>query len=123
MKNTKSLFISEVLLAIAIIIALILLINPFNLIMTSAFTLTIIMILAVALIAFGVFVWREKPRDEREALHGLQASRISYFLGSGVLVIAIIVQSLMHHLDVWLAVALGVMVLAKLFVGMWSRHK
>src|SRR5947209_3780403 len=106
MKYIKSPLASEALLAAAVIIALVLLINPFNLIMTSALTLTIIMILAVTLIAFGVFIWHEKPRDEREALYGLQAGRISYFLGAGVLVLAIIVQATMHHVDAWLAVAL-----------------
>jgi hypothetical protein len=96
---------SEMLVAIAIVIALILLINPFKIIMTSAFTLTLIMILAVAVIAFAIFIWREKPNDEREALYSLKAGRISYFTGGGVLVLAIIVQSVHHHLDIWLALA------------------
>ncbi|MGH7237068.1 MAG: hypothetical protein ACREGF_00860 [Candidatus Saccharimonadales bacterium] len=115
--------ISEWLLGLAIIVALILLLNPFHFLMTSALNLTFIMILAVAIIAFAVFAWREKPRDEREALHGLQAGRLSYFVGGGVLVVAIIVQSLEHRLDLWLALALGAMVITKLLVNAWNHNR
>ena len=118
--NTSAL--SESLLAAAIVIALALLINPFDIIMTSTLTLTLLMILAVTVIAFAVFIWREKPRDEREALHGLMAGRVSFYIGGGVLVIAIISQSIQHNLDQWLAVALGAMVIAKLIVSAWTRR-
>lgn len=114
---------SEGLIGIAIIIALVFLINPFNILMTSAITLTLIMILAVAVIAFAIFIWREQPYDEREALHGLVAGRISYFIGGGVLVLAIIVQSIQHHLDHWLAITLGAMVITKLIVSAWTSRK
>ncbi len=114
---------SELLLGSAIVVALALLINPFNILMTSAFTLTLIMVLAVAIIAFAVFVWREQPRDEREALYGLKVGRISYFTSGAVLVVAIIVQAFQHMLDLWLALALGVMVVTKLVVSAWFRQK
>jgi hypothetical protein len=119
----KSPELSEWLLGAAIVVALVLLINPSNVLMPSAFTLTLIMILAVTMIAFAVFVWREQPRDEREALHGLKAGHISYFIGAGVLVTAIIVQVVQHELDQWLAVALGAMVITKLLVSAWIRRK
>ena len=114
---------SEWLLGSAIVVALLLLINPFNILMTSALTLTLIMILAVTIIAFAVFIWREQPRDEREALYGLKAGHVSYFIGGGVLVAAIIVQAIQHRLDQWLAVALGSMVITKLLVSTWIRRK
>lgn len=114
---------SEWLLGSAIVVALVLLINPFSIIMTSALTLTLIMILAVTIIAFAVFVWREQPRDEREALYGLKAGHVSYFIGGGVLVTAIIVQAIQHQLDQWLAVALGAMVITKLVVSAWINRK
>jgi drug/metabolite transporter (DMT)-like permease len=119
----KSPELSEWLLGAAIVVALVLLINPSNVLMPSAFTLTLIMILAVTMIAFAVFVWREQPRDEREALHGLKAGHISYFIGAGVLVTAIIVQVVQHELYQWLAVALGAMVITKLLVSAWIRRK
>jgi uncharacterized membrane protein len=114
---------SEALLGLAIVIALVLLINPFNFLMTSALTLTLIMILAVTVIAFAIFIWREKPHDEREALHGLMAGRISYLIGGSVLVLAIIVESVQHRLDHWLAITLGAMVVTKLIVSAWIRRK
>lgn len=115
--------ISEGLVGIAIVVALVFLINPFNFLMTSAVTLTLIMILAVSVIAFAIFIWREKPHDEREALHGLVAGRISYFIGGVVLVTAIIAQSFQHHLDLWLASTLGAMVITKLIVNAWMSRR
>lgn len=71
----------EFLLAGMIVIALTLLLNPFNILTTSAFVLTLIMLLAITFISCAVFVWREQPRDEREALPSLYAGRMSYFAG------------------------------------------
>jgi hypothetical protein len=119
----KNKLLSEMLVAIAIVVALTLLINPFHIIMTSALTLTLIMVLAVAVIAFAVFIWREKPSDEREALYSLKAGRISYLIGGAVLVLAIIVQSIHHHLDLWLAVTLGAMVVTKFVVSARINRK
>lgn len=114
---------SEWALGIVTLIALTLLLNPFNILMTSALSLSLIMLLAITVIAFAVFVWREQPRDEREALYGLKAGHVSYFVGGGVLVTAIIVQTIMHSLDQWLAVTLGAMVITKLLISAWTRHR
>lgn len=115
--------VSESLLGGAILIALILLLNPFNAIMASALTLSLLMTLAVAMIAFAVFIWREKPRDEREAFYGLQAGHVSFFVGAGVLVLAIIVEVFQHNLNVWLPATLGTMVITKLIVSAWMRQR
>lgn len=68
-----------------------LLLNPFNIVPTSAFLLTALMLLVVTVIAFTVFVWREQPRDERKAMHGLYAERVAYFAAGAVLALVIIV--------------------------------
>jgi drug/metabolite transporter (DMT)-like permease len=112
---------SEWLLALAIIVALILVLNPYGIIMTTPYTLTILMILGVAVIAFGAFVWREQYRDEREELHAMKAGRLSYFVGGAVLVVAIIHETLNHMLDIWLLVALAAMVITKLIVSAWNQ--
>jgi drug/metabolite transporter (DMT)-like permease len=114
---------SEWLLALAIIVALILVLNPYDVIMTTPYTLTILMMLGVAVIAFGAFVWRERYRDEREELHAMKAGRLSYFVGGGVLVVAIIHETLNHMLDIWLLVALAAMVVTKLVVSAWSQNR
>jgi hypothetical protein len=113
---------SEITLAVGILFALVMLINPAHLIMTSVVLLTLIMIFAVLIIAFGIFIWGEQPRDEREAFNGLRAGRISSFAGGGILVIAIITQAFSHKLDIWLPVALAVMVIAKLLMSAHSRN-
>lgn len=114
---------SEWLLALAIIAALILILNPFGVIMTSPYTLTVLMILGIAVIAFGAFVWRERFRDEREELHAMRANRLSYFAGGAVLVVAIISETMAHKLDIWLLVALATMVVTKLAVSAWSQNR
>ena len=114
---------SEWLLALAVLISLGLLINPFGIIMTDAYILTSLMLLSVAIIAFGIFFWRETYRDEREQLHGLQAGRLSYLAGGGIIVVAIVYQTVTHTLDVWLVIALAVMVSTKLGVSAWNYYK
>jgi uncharacterized membrane protein len=114
---------SEWLLGLAILFALVLVTNPFDIIMTSTYTLTILMILGVAVIAFGAFIWRERYRDEREELHAMKAGRLSYFAGGIVLVLAIIMQTLAHSLDVWLVIALVAMVVTKLAVSAWNLNR
>lgn len=110
-------------MAACIILALLALTNPLGLWMPGALELTIAMVLALLVIGFSVFFWRERPRDEREAQHGSVAGRISYLAGGLVLLVAIMVQSFMYRLDPWLPAALGAMVLTKLVTGAWLRKK
>lgn len=114
---------SEWLLALAIIAALLLLVNPFGVIMTSAYVLTSLMLLGLAVIAFGAFIWRENYRDEREEHNAMKAGRLSYFAGGAVLVLAIIVETLQHTLDLWLVAALAIMVVTKLGVSAWHQYR
>lgn len=114
---------SEWLLAAAIIVALVLLINPFGFIMTDAYILTALMLLGLAVIAFGAFVWREHYRDEREERNAMKTGRLSYFAGGGVLVLAIILQTINHTLDYWLIAALAAMVVTKLVVSAWHHYQ
>lgn len=114
---------SEWLLAVAITLALVLLVNPFGFIMTSAYILTVLMLLGLAVIAFGTFVWRERFHDEREELHAMKAGRLSYFAGGVVLVVAIVVETVTHTLDIWLVVALAAMVITKLVVSAWQQYR
>lgn len=72
---------------------------------------------------FAVYLWRESPEDEREGLHALQAGRISFLVGAGLLTIGIVVQSVQHELDIWLPVVLGGMVLAKTISVAYSRRR
>ena len=81
------------------------------------------MILGIAVIAFGAFIWRERYRDEREELHAMKAGRLSYFTGGAILVIAIMYETVNHTLDIWLVIALAAMVMTKLAVRAWSQNR
>ena len=118
MKNT---FIKEIATIAIILCLLVFLLNPFNFWMPS----DVVLMLAVSLlIFFGIFaglILREKTRDEREAFHIMLADRIAYLLGSFLLVLGIVLQSIYSHVDFWLILTLGVMLLTKLLVLVWSK--
>ena len=71
-------------------------------------------IFGAALFGYAIFVYQEKPADEREQAISTIAGKYSYIVGALVLSVGIVVQSLDHDLDIWLPIALGSMVLAKL---------
>lgn len=75
-----------------------------------------LLIVVVLLLVWVGFVLQEKPHDERELLLTMKSGRVAYLAGFGVLMVALIVQCLQHAIDPWIAVALSVMVLSKLFV-------
>jgi hypothetical protein len=77
----------------------------------------------VFFIAFATFLWKEKSGDEREEFHRLFADRIAYLIGSGVLLLGIVIGELAHALDSWLVFALAAMVLAKVFALIYGKVK
>jgi hypothetical protein len=119
----KQSFLMEILLALVIVILLLVLINPFGVLMPSAMTMMLVAILALIFAAFAIFVWKEKPTDEREAFHGMIAGRVAFLFGAGTIVLGIIIQAFSHSLDNWLIIALGVMVIAKLVGLIYTRTK
>jgi uncharacterized membrane protein YgdD (TMEM256/DUF423 family) len=81
--------------------------------------------LAAAIVAFGAFaafVLREGIGDERENVHRMFAGRVAFLAGSGILLFAIIFQSLKESLDPWLVVGLLVMILAKVGARLYSSR-
>jgi hypothetical protein len=102
---------SELGVSIAVIGVLALLIHPYW--MPMGLIVVCIAVLAVLVFGLGVFVWREKPRDEREYQVMAQSGRSAYLIGAAILTVGVAVQTLQHHLDIWLVVGLAGMVLAK----------
>jgi hypothetical protein len=90
---------SELGISVAVLVMLALLIHPFW--------------MPMGLIGLCVFVWRETPRDEREYVAVAQAGRSAYLVGGVLLTIGVTVQTLQHHVDIWLVLGLAGMVLAK----------
>jgi signal transduction histidine kinase len=114
---------SELLTGSILVVLLLLLLNPFDVLMLSN---TSVMVLALFVVAFLVFVglvWRSRAVDERELAHQHAAARVSYALGVNVLAIGIVVQSYMYELNFWLPLALGVMVLAKICASIYYKKK
>jgi len=102
---------TELSVSIAVLIVLALLIHPYW--MPMGLVVVCIALLAVLVFGLGVFVWRETPHDEREYQVMAQTGRSAYLTGALILTIGVAVQTLQHHVDVWLMIGLAGMVLAK----------
>lgn len=113
MKN--NLYIKEVITSVALIVFAALLANPMHMWMPDSIGMMVAFGMLVIFSALASFIWHERVRDEREAMHRMYASRAAYLAGAGTLTLGIITQGLHHNVDLWLVYALGAMILAKLF--------
>lgn len=113
----------ETISAVIILGIAILFFNPGHLAMPDSVVSLMIIGLIVSFLTFAGFLLREKPADEREALHIKTAGRISYLVGIAVLIIGIIMQGIKHNIDPWLVIALCAMILTKLLSRTYSRLK
>ena len=105
---------SETAISATLIILLVAILNPFHLWMPDMLHM---MMLAAALVVFGffaAFVLRERATDERESTHRMLAGRAAFLAGTAALIAAIVYQSYLDQLDVWLVFVLVVMVISKI---------
>jgi hypothetical protein len=110
----------ETIIASVLIVLLVVIVNPFHLWMPTMLQMLVLIGILAAFSLFAAFVLRERVTDEREGLHRMLAGRTAFLAGAAVLTIAIIAQELQGALDVWLVVALVVMVLAKIGAAIYS---
>ena len=101
-------------IAVVLVVLLVLLSDPFMLWMPAPAQMVILLAIAVLVCVWSGFVMYEHTSDERDALHRMNAARMAYLSGLGVLTTALVVQGLAHDIDVWISITLGVMVLVKL---------
>lgn len=120
MKNDS---INEIVVGTGLIILLILLFNPFGLLMPPRISMMLLGGIVILALLFTSFIWKETAQDERESLHRLLAGRTAFLAGAGILLLGITIQTFQHRLDFWLVVTLGVMVLTKLVTRWHSRSK
>ncbi len=80
-----------------------------------------LLIVVLLLLVWVGFVLKEKAHDERELLLKMKSGRVAYLSGLGVLMVALLVQGFQHAIDPWLAVALAVMVVAKLLTHLFEE--
>ena len=116
MKNN----IIEKVVAGALILIAVLLLNPFNFWMPD---MMVFGMLAFTLVLFGLFasfILRENTQDERDEYHRTLAGRNAFLAGSAVLIIGIMIEGYMHAVDPWLVIALTVMLVVKIATRIWS---
>ena len=96
--------------------------NPLKWFMPTQFEM---LVLAIFSAVFSVFIglfWYEQSIDERDVMHTMSSGRVAYFVGTTLVAIAIIVQSLQHSLDAWLPIILGAMVLSKYVARQYANR-
>lgn len=96
------------------VVLLVSLLDPFMLTMPESLVMMALLIATVLVCVFAGFVLQEQTGDEREMQQRSHAGRIAYLAGLASLMLAVIVQGLAHHVDPWIVLSLGVMLIAKL---------
>lgn len=119
----KNEFINEVLVGIILLVLALGILNPFGIWMPGEVEMTVLFLTVVVFAIFAVFVWREKAQDEREEHLRMVASRLSWLTGSGVLLLALVVQGFAHSIDSWIVYALIAMIATKVIARVYVRRK
>lgn len=114
---------NEIIISSLLVLLLILLLNPFGFWMPDEVVYITVAGLFILVIIFAGFAWKEDVRDEREQLHKQIAGRVGYLAGLFVLLAGIVVESIDSHPSKWLILAIGSMVLGKLFGHYWAKRK
>lgn len=114
MKKYKSLL--DVVLLAGLGFMAFLAIAPDTIVMPTSLQMILLAIVLGLLATFLVLLWREKPSDEREMDNQAVASRSAYIVGSGVLIVALLIQSFRHDLDPSVPIALFAMIVTKIVV-------
>jgi heme/copper-type cytochrome/quinol oxidase subunit 2 len=114
---------AEIVLAIIILSLLGIVMNFQSLLMPMSMAATFSIALVLAFFLFIVFIFREKPKDEREHFHKLMAGRMAFITGALILIAGIIYQTFMHNIDPWLIYTLSGMILTKLLIVTYQRYK
>lgn len=121
MKKYRTALDFVLILSLALVCALAL--APKSFVMPNSAQMLILTILLGLIAAFLVLLWRENPRDEREAVNQASASRAAYVVGAVVLIIALIIQSLNHKIDPAVPLALLAMISTKVFIQRMMDNK
>ncbi len=109
----KSTIAKELTVAVAFLILLFVLLNPWSLFMPDYVAMSILVALVVLFAFFANMLWREKGGDEREMLHRMFSDRIAFLSGSVILLIGVIAGELTQGINPWILYTLAAMVVAK----------
>jgi cobalamin synthase len=105
---------SDLLIGLVVIASLAMSSNLVAGFMPSNLVMLAVAVFVAAFSLFCVLIWRESPRDEREAHIMLSSDRLGFLTGAIILSVGLVVQSLRHESTILLATTLSVMILAKL---------
>ena len=117
----KNKFFGEFILSLALIVLLILFLNPVTLMMPQPMHPLMVPLLVILFVLFAAMLWHEQPGDERDQLHKFIASRFAYFAAVTAMTVGIIVQHSSGTIDPWLIITLCVTLLAKI-IGLFYSH-
>lgn len=112
----KSISYKEIGATVLVIVFAFLAMNPFGILMSTTFQMSMYGLLLATAAVFVGLVAKEKTLDEREEKHRATAGRIGYLCGLVVLIIGVAVQTFSHAMiDAWIIVALVAMIAGKVF--------
>ena len=114
MKKYKSLL--DIVLLLGLLAMSALALTPTTLVMPSSVQMLLLALVLGLVSGFLVLLWREQPRDEREAQNQALASRFAYITGAAVLIFSLVIESLNHRLDPAIPIALLAMIATKILV-------
>lgn len=114
MKKYKQLL--DLILLVSLLGISLIAVAPKTLVMPTSLQMLLLAVVFGLVAGFLVLLWREQPGDEREALNQALASRVAYIVGAVVLIIAMVFESLQHHLDPALPIALLAMIATKIII-------
>lgn len=121
MQKINSLFTHEAIAALILLGILIAFLNPTGLLMPESTVMFLVILFVLTYFVYMGFFWKESHGDEREQSHRLLAGRISFFVGSATLITGIVLQSLRHEIDPWMIITLGIMLLTKIVMRLYSQ--
>lgn len=108
----------------AVILISVAFLDPFMILMPEPLIRVLIVVLFLITLTYALFVWREKPLDEREYFIRAYAGRMSFIAGVVTLVAGIIYQVLIvHQVDFLLVLTLAVMTIAKYAGHIYAQNK
>lgn len=105
---------SDLVVVAIILVCLLLSSNIFAGFMPSTIVMLLIAVFVAAFALFAVLIWRENPRDEREAHILLSSDRLGFLVGAIALSVILVTESLQHKSTTLIATVLASMILAKI---------
>ena len=108
------LFWKETILSAAILILTVLALDPFHILMSPSMLVVDILLILFCSVLLGALFIKERPQDEREALHSSISGKVAYLAGIIILAAGAALQKFCSlPVDPWLVGALAAMVIAK----------